>query len=192
MNIESFANSRMVHLVFRLMGAAMESRFRYRFFPPMKILRGSGIQPGQTVLEVGCGTGFYTLSAAELIGEQGCLVSLDVLSEAVEKVRKKVQSANLQKVHVVKADAMNTGLDAESMDIILLFGVIPAPMLPLRRLLPEMQLKLARDLAGAMDQPDGLQLPPTSLAQKLRALVGNPAGAVADGAVLLVELAEPR
>ena len=38
----------------------------------------------------------------------------------------------------VKRDAMNTGLDAESMDVVLLFGVIPAPMLPLNRLLPEM------------------------------------------------------
>jgi demethylmenaquinone methyltransferase/2-methoxy-6-polyprenyl-1,4-benzoquinol methylase len=49
----------------------MESRLRYRFSGPMKILRGADIQPGQTVLEVGCGTGFHTVSAAQLIGDQG-------------------------------------------------------------------------------------------------------------------------
>ena len=116
----------------------MESRFRYRFFGPMTILRGADIQPGQTVLEVGCGTGFYTVSAAQLIGDQGCLVAMDVLPVAIERVSKKVQTANLNNVRVAKADAMNTGLDAESMDAVLLFGVIPAPMLPLNRLLPEM------------------------------------------------------
>ena len=38
----------------------------------------------------------------------------------------------------MKADALGTGLDGESFDVVLLFGVIPAPMLPLSRLLPEM------------------------------------------------------
>ena len=138
MNTEAFANSKIVHFIFRVIGAAMESRFRYRFFGPMTILRGADIQPGQTVLEVGCGTGFYTVSAAQLIGDQGCLVAMDVLPVAIERVSKKVQTANLNNVRVAKADAMNTGLDAESMDAVLLFGVIPAPMLPLNRLLPEM------------------------------------------------------
>jgi len=138
MDTEAFANSKIVHLIFRVAGAAMESRFRYRFFGPMTILQGTDIQPGQTVLEVGCGTGFYTISAARLIGNQGCLVAMDVLPIAVERVSKKVQEANLNNVRVVKGDAMRTGLDAESMDAVLLFGVIPAPMLPLKRLLPEM------------------------------------------------------
>ena len=138
MDTEAFANSKIVHFIFRVIGAAMESRFRYRFFGPMTTLRDADIQTGQTVLEVGCGTGFYTVSAAQLIGDQGCLVAMDVLPVAIERVSKKVQTANLKNVRVVKGDAMNTGLDAESMDAVLLFGVIPAPMLPLNRLLPEM------------------------------------------------------
>lgn len=138
MNIDSFADSKITNVVFRLIGAAMESRFRYRFLGPEKILRGADIRPGQTVLEVGCGTGFYTVPAAKLIGDQGRLVAMDVLPISVEKVSKKVQAAGLRNIRVVKGDAMNTGLDSESMDAVLLFGVIPAPMLPLGRLLPEM------------------------------------------------------
>jgi len=120
MNIEAFANSKITNVVFRVIGAAMESRFRYRFFGPMTILRGADIQPGQTVLEVGCGTGFYTVSAAQLIGGQGCLIAMDVLPVAIERVRKKMQTANLKNVSVVKGDAMNTELDAESVDAVLL------------------------------------------------------------------------
>jgi ubiquinone/menaquinone biosynthesis C-methylase UbiE len=138
MRTEAFANSKIAQAIFRVVGAAMESRFRYRFFGPMAALRGADIQPGQTVLEVGCGTGFYTVAAAKLIGDHGSLVAIDALPEAVERVSKKVQAANLKNVRVVKADALATGLDAESVDVVLLFGVIPAPMLPLNRLLPEM------------------------------------------------------
>ena len=138
MDTDKFANSKIAHFIFRIIGIAMESRFRYRFFGPMKILKGADIQTGQTVLEVGCGTGFYTVAAAQVIGDKGCLVAMDVLPVSIERVSKKVQAANLKNVRVVRGDAMNTELDAESMDAVLLFGVIPAPMLPLNRLMPEM------------------------------------------------------
>jgi len=137
-NTEAFANTKAGRLFIRIMASVMESRFRYRFFGPMPILRGADIHPDQTVLEVGCGTGYFTLKAAQLIGDQGCLVAMDVLPASVEAVSRKVQTANLKNVRVVQGDAMNTRLEAESMDAVLVFGVIPAPMLPLDRLLPEM------------------------------------------------------
>ena len=138
-DIEVLANSRIGNLVVRVAGAMMESRLRYRFSGPMKILRGVDIQPGQTVLEVGCGTGFHTVSAAQLIGDQGCLVAMDVLPAYIKQTLKKVQAANLTNVQVVKRDALDTGLDAESIDTVLLFSVIPSPpTAPLNRLLPEM------------------------------------------------------
>jgi ubiquinone/menaquinone biosynthesis C-methylase UbiE len=138
MNTEAFANSKIGQLFIRIIAAIMESRFRYRFFGPMKILRGADIHPCQTVLEVGCGTGFFTIPAAQLIGDQGSLVAMDVLPVSIEAVSRKVQAANLKNVRVVKGDAIDTKLDPESMDTVLLFGVLPAPMLPLNRLLPEM------------------------------------------------------
>ena len=117
MNIEAFASSKIGKIIAKVGGAAMESRLRYRFSGPTKILRGADIQPGQTVLEVGCGTGFHTVSAGQLIGDQGCLVAIEVLSDYIVRVSKKVQAAELKNVHVVKSDAMDTGLDAESMEM---------------------------------------------------------------------------
>ncbi len=138
MNTEAFASSRIGQLFIRGMAAVMESRLRYRFFGPMGILRAANIQPGQTVLEVGCGTGFFTLAAAKLIGDQGSLIAMDVLQMSVDEVSRKVQAAGLKNVRVVKGEALDSKLDAETMDAVLMFGVIPAPMLPMDRLLPEM------------------------------------------------------
>ena len=70
MNTEAFANSRVGQLFIRSMAAVMESRIRYRLFGPLKILRGADIHPGQTVLELDCGTGFFTLPAAQLTAMQ--------------------------------------------------------------------------------------------------------------------------
>jgi ubiquinone/menaquinone biosynthesis C-methylase UbiE len=157
--LQALADSKIGQLWIRGLGAAMESRFRYRFFGPMKILRGADIYPGQTVLEVGCGTGFFTIPAAQLIGDQGRLVAMDVLDASVETVAKKVQTANLKNVRVVQGDAINTTLEAQSMDAVLLFGVIPAPMLPLNRLLPEMYRILKPEGTLAVWPPVPVWLP---------------------------------
>ena len=138
MNTEDLGNLKILNLLFKPAGILMGSKARRWLMNPVKTLQGAGIQPGQTVLEVGCGTGFFTIPAAELIGDHGCLVAMDALSDYTKWVSKKVQTAGLENVRVVKCDALDTGLDAESIDKVLLFGVIPFPSLPLSRLLPEM------------------------------------------------------
>jgi ubiquinone/menaquinone biosynthesis C-methylase UbiE len=138
MTTETIADSKIGQLFIRTMASIMESRFRYRFFGPMRVLQGADIHPGQTILELGCGTGFFTLPGAKLIGDQGSWVAMDILPASVEAVSRKIQAANLKKVRAVEGDALNTMLDPESMDAVLLFGMLPAPMLPLDKLLPEM------------------------------------------------------
>jgi ubiquinone/menaquinone biosynthesis C-methylase UbiE len=138
MNTEDLGNSKILNLIFKPAGMMMGSRARRWLFNPIKTLRAADIQPGQTVLEVGCGTGFFTIPAAQLIGDEGCVVAMDALSDFTKQVSKKVQSADLKNVRVLKRDALNTGLDAASIDTALLFGVLPWPALPLNRLLPEM------------------------------------------------------
>ena len=138
MNTEDLGNSRILNLIFKPAGIMMESRLRKWLMNPVKTLQGAGIQPGQTVLEVGCGTGFFTLPAAELLGDRGRLVAMDTLLDYTRRVSEKVRSAGLKNVHVIQRDALDTGLEAASMDTVLLFGVLPFPFLPLNKLLPEM------------------------------------------------------
>jgi demethylmenaquinone methyltransferase/2-methoxy-6-polyprenyl-1,4-benzoquinol methylase len=138
MDAEALGNSKILNLLFKPSGMLMGSRFRKWILNPMKTLQGADIQPGQTILEVGCGTGFFTIPAAEMIGEKGSLIAMDVSSGFIEVTSKKVKNANLKNVQVIKRDALNTGLGDESIDKVLLFGVLPFPLLPLNKLLPEM------------------------------------------------------
>jgi ubiquinone/menaquinone biosynthesis C-methylase UbiE len=149
MNIETLSKTKIGKVALRGLGAVMESPIRYRFWSPERILSGADIHPGQSILEIGCGTGYFTLPAAKMIGDQGHLVAIDILSESVEFVSNKVQAAELKNVRVLKADALNIGMDAESFDMVLLFGVIPAPMLPMSQLMAELQrvLKVEGKLA---------------------------------------------
>ena len=135
---ETLGDSKIWNLLLHPAGLIMGSKLRKLFANPEKTLQGAGIQFGQTVLEVGCGTGFFTIQAAQMIGDQGCLVAMDLLSGYIDQVSKKVKAADLRNVRIVKRNALDTGLDNACMDKALLFGVVPFPSLPLNRLLPEM------------------------------------------------------
>jgi demethylmenaquinone methyltransferase/2-methoxy-6-polyprenyl-1,4-benzoquinol methylase len=133
----SHMDSRAAHLLFQLMARVMESPLRYRLTNPVTILEGAGIQPGQEILEIGCGTGFFTIPAAELVGDDGRVYALDPHPLAIEQVTGKIQDAAVSNVSLIRGDATKAGLASGCVDLVLLFGVIPSPVIPLDRLLPE-------------------------------------------------------
>jgi demethylmenaquinone methyltransferase/2-methoxy-6-polyprenyl-1,4-benzoquinol methylase len=88
-----------------------------------RVLRAAGLELGQRVLEVGCGPGFFTVPAAEIVGEDGSVLALDVNPLAVEHVRQKVLEAGAQNARVVLANAGATGLPDQSFDLAFVFGL---------------------------------------------------------------------
>lgn len=131
-------DSSAARFLFRVMALVMESRLRHRFFDPVRSLKGAGIHSGQEVLEVGSGTGFFTIPAAGLVGESGRIYAMDPSPLAIEEVARKARAAGLTNISLIMADATEACLVSSSIDVALLFGVIPSPTLPLGRLVPEM------------------------------------------------------
>ncbi len=138
MKTEELGNSKLINLIFKPAGMLMGSNLRKWLMNPVKTLQLMNIQPSQIVLEVGCGTGFFTIPAAQLIGNQGRLIAMDASSGFLKEVSQKVQKARLDNITILQRDALNTELESSSIDKILLLGVIPFPLLPLDKLLPEM------------------------------------------------------
>jgi len=89
---------------------------------PEKALKAAGLRPGQRVLEAGCGPGFFTVPAAKLVGGHGSLVSLDINPLAVEKVRQRIDDAQVDNAEIMFANACDTKLPDGSFDLAFLFG----------------------------------------------------------------------
>lgn len=88
-----------------------------------KVLTRMGVQEGLTILEVGCGPGFFTLPAARRV-EGGTVYALDVYPMMIENVEKKVRKHRLENVRAINSPASSTGLDDESIDLILCIDVL--------------------------------------------------------------------
>lgn len=138
MKTEELGKSKLLNLLFKPAGALMGSRVRKWLMNPESTLKLAEVQRGQIVLEAGCGTGFFTIPAANMVGDQGRIVALDASSGFLEVVARKIAAQKINNVTIIQRDALNTGLETASIDKVLLFGVIPFPLLPLEKLLPEM------------------------------------------------------
>lgn len=145
MDTVSLSRTNFGSLFVKAIAGMMESSLRYRVFPAETILRAAGRLEGKMVLEVGCGTGYFTATAARAVGSRGTLLAMDVLDESVAAVAGKVKKAQLDNVTVIKGDVLRTGLTDESVDVVLLFGMIPAPMLPMDKMMAELGRILRRN-----------------------------------------------
>jgi ubiquinone/menaquinone biosynthesis C-methylase UbiE len=64
--------------------AALNSAERAARWQPMQLLQRLDIRPGQTVLDLGCGPGFWTFPLADIVGSQGVVWALDVSQEMLD------------------------------------------------------------------------------------------------------------
>lgn len=64
---------------------------------PVLILRGL-VQPGQAVLDIGCGMGYFSLPLARLVGKDGTVICVDMQAEMLEATRRKAAKAGLDSI----------------------------------------------------------------------------------------------
>jgi ubiquinone/menaquinone biosynthesis C-methylase UbiE len=108
---------------FRIISLMHDNPLLPIFRNPYKLLKAAGLKPGQKVLEVGCGPGFFTIPAAKLVGKEGFVYAVDVHPLAIERVKEKIRREEIKNIKPILANASNTGLPDRSIDLVFLFGL---------------------------------------------------------------------
>jgi ubiquinone/menaquinone biosynthesis C-methylase UbiE len=87
------------------------------------LLKALKIEPGQTVCDMGCGNGFYTLPLARLVGERGQILGVDIQPEMLHMLEARASEAGLTNIKPVSGTQVDPQLEPESVDLILLVDV---------------------------------------------------------------------
>ncbi|HSW38925.1 MAG TPA: class I SAM-dependent methyltransferase [Acidobacteriota bacterium] len=80
------------------------------------------LKPGDTVLDVGCGSGILAPMILERVTRSGMLYELDYAEKMIEENRKLHKDENIR---FIVADAEEAPLDGESCDVIFCFSCFP-------------------------------------------------------------------
>lgn len=101
-------------------GYFIDNRLRRLLHQPEKILAGY-LQPGLTVMDFGCGMGFFSIPMAKMIGMNGSVIAVDLQPQMLRTLRKRAERAGVAgrlRTHACGRDAI--GVD-DPIDFVLAF-----------------------------------------------------------------------
>ena len=90
---------------------------------PQKIL-APYINEGMTILELGCGPGFFTIDMAQMVGTSGRVIAADLQQGMLEKIRLKIKDSELKGRITLHRCAEHTIGISDSLDFVLLFYMV--------------------------------------------------------------------
>jgi ubiquinone/menaquinone biosynthesis C-methylase UbiE len=96
---------------------------RRQWQDPEAILKKIGLAPGYTFMDIGCGSGFFTLPAARITGTKGKVYGLDSQSSSLDEIRKKAKAEGLKNIELKAATAEETIICHACADIVFL-GIV--------------------------------------------------------------------
>lgn len=101
----------------------LDNKIRKLIQNPEKILKPY-IQEGMTVLDVGCGPGFFSIDMAKMVGHSGHVFAADLQEGMLEKLKNKIEGTELEsRITLHKCEKNQIGVSFQ-VDFILLFYMV--------------------------------------------------------------------
>lgn len=102
---------------------SLDNRFRRWLQDPQKIV-GPFVKEHMTVVDLGCGPGFFSVDMAQMVGEHGRVIAADVQDGMLQRLRAKIKGTVLEKRIVLhKCKNGKIGIAAQ-VDFILAFYMV--------------------------------------------------------------------
>jgi ubiquinone/menaquinone biosynthesis C-methylase UbiE len=87
------------------------------------LLAALKIKPGDTVCDLGCGNGFYSLKLAKLVGERGRVIAVDIQPEMLELLKSRTAAEKIMNIDPILGTTVDPKLPNGKVDLVLLVDV---------------------------------------------------------------------
>ena len=100
----------------------LEDPGRDKWQKPEEILNLLDIKKGQTVADIGAGSGYLTVKLSERVGAMGTVYAVDVQQEMLEYIKKRTDENGIKNVILILNNMDEPKLPASSLDIAILLS----------------------------------------------------------------------
>ena len=90
---------------------------------PQLLIDALAIEPGQTIADLGAGSGYYSFRIAPLVGERGRVLALDVEPRMLRIVSERARRAGITNVTTVLSTPSDPNLEPNSVDLLFMVDV---------------------------------------------------------------------
>lgn len=98
----------------------LESKDRDAWQQPERVLDAFGVKEGDTVADMGAGSGYFTFRLAKRIGGTGKVYAVDIQQEMLDYIRNKMERNGVENIVPVKSTETNTNLPPDCCNKVLL------------------------------------------------------------------------
>jgi ubiquinone/menaquinone biosynthesis C-methylase UbiE len=105
----------------------LDSSIRKKMQPASLVIERRGLREGTKVLEIGRGSGAYTLDIARAVGEHGIVYALDIQQSMLDQLNRelsKEENKDIRNVKVLLGNAYELPFEDQSIDAIFLITVL--------------------------------------------------------------------
>jgi ubiquinone/menaquinone biosynthesis C-methylase UbiE len=97
-----------------------------KFINPALVVAQTPLGRGMTVADLGCGSGFYVLPAAQLVGSEGTVIAVDMDEKKLEATASAANQFGYKNVRVLQADLEKPLVDIpeNSIDLVILGNIL--------------------------------------------------------------------
>jgi ubiquinone/menaquinone biosynthesis C-methylase UbiE len=90
-----------------------------------QLLNYSQVNSGQSVLDIGTGTGHLAIAAAQIVGDRGQVIGVDISAKMLEQAQNKLNASSFRNVDLQLADAETLNYPSNYFDRVLCANTFP-------------------------------------------------------------------
>jgi ubiquinone/menaquinone biosynthesis C-methylase UbiE len=87
------------------------------------LLAALDVKPGESVCDMGCGNGFYSLELARLVGEEGKVLAVDIQREMLQMLKQRAADERIANIELIHGTIVDPKLPEASVDLMLMVDV---------------------------------------------------------------------
>lgn len=101
----------------------LEDPERKKWLPPGEVIAALHLRGGESVADLGAGTGYFAIPMAAEVGPAGHVFAVDVAPEMLARLQSKLAEAGIQNVQCFEGEASCTSLASACADVVFMANV---------------------------------------------------------------------